>query len=149
MVNAIFWQIESRYMYDMVEVFTKRTQPVPTDFDVNTQWFYKHIIVVLVSFYSGVWATKLSFLVFFRRLTAGLPGRHICWWTVFTLTVATYLVCIGDIQYRCLISPLDKVQENCSTHGALMYQKVALIINCIADVVTEYLSKLHVMSTKR
>ena len=68
-------------------------------------------IAILVLFYSCLWSIKLSFLIFFRRLSAKVRGQRIWWWCVTGLVVATYLTCIGTIQYPCLAGDFEYIES--------------------------------------
>ncbi|KAL9002679.1 MAG: hypothetical protein Q9188_004405 [Gyalolechia gomerana] len=140
--TAIDWQIVARYMYQFISITSGQLWPPPASFVKDTENYYKGSVVVLVFFYTSLWAVKFSFLLFFRRLGHNVTGWHkVFWWSVFGFTVATYLVCIGDIQYSCLAVPLPKLFQHCSTDGAIHYQLVTLKFNCAVDVLTDYMSQ--------
>ena len=103
--------------------------------------YYKSAVVVLVFFYTSLWAIKTSFLLFFRRLGHNVTGQKVIWWCVFGFTVASYFVCIGDIQYTCLAAPLENIFDHCSTNAALRFQRITLQFNCAIDVLTDFASK--------
>ena len=104
-------------------------------------------MVILVFFYTSLWAVKTSFLLFFRRLGHNVTGQKVLWWCVFAFTLASYFVCIGDIQYSCLASPLENNFARCSTDAALRFQRITLDFNCAIDVLTDFASKFRHLQT--
>lgn len=101
----------------------------------------KGSVVILVFFYTSLWAVKVSFLLFFRRLGHNVMGQKVIWWCVFALTLASYFVCIGDIQYSCLTAPPENIIDHCAMGTALRFQQITLKSNCAIDVLTDFASK--------
>lgn len=140
LLTAIDWQIVANFMYQFMAITSGRLWPPPATFVADTERYYKGSVIVLVFFYTGLWAVKFSFLLFFKRLGQNVARQKVLWWCVFGFTVATYLVCLGDIQYSCLAAPLATLEMHCSTDSAVHYQRVTLAFNCAVDVVTDYIS---------
>jgi len=70
--------------------------------------FYPHGQVVFYWLYfTGLWAIKLSFMVFFRRLGSRVRGQKAVWWTVLALTIASFLTVVAVIDYKCLLGSTD------------------------------------------
>lgn len=66
---------------------------VSLDFKEQIDYFLKLQFSIIILFWTTLWAVKLSFLVFYRKILAGLPS-HIIWWKlIFVLTVLAYLGC--------------------------------------------------------
>ena len=53
----------------------------------------------------------MSFMIFFRRLGHSVTNQHIVWWAVLAITAASYFVCIGDTDYRCLASSFAWIES--------------------------------------
>ena len=87
-------------MYEMINVFSGLNFPSPT-FPGRMQRWLHIFLSSTVLFYTGLWAVKLSFLVFFRRLGNKVRNQKVLWWTVLGVTVATYIVCLGCYPYQC------------------------------------------------
>lgn len=51
-----------------------------------------------------LWTIKLSFLAFFHGLGQQIRFQRILWWFIFALTIATYAVCVGLLNYKCMAS---------------------------------------------
>ena len=141
LATAIDWQIISGLMYQFRSVVGGQVWPPPSTFVQDTQNFFKGSLAALIFFYTGLWAVKLSFLFFFKRLGHNVQQQKLIWWPVFTLTVATYVVCIGDIQYGCLVVPLTELYKKCTTESSIDYERATLKANCILDVMTDFLSQ--------
>lgn len=140
LLTAIDWQLVAQYMYQFKAVTRGKLWPPPPNFVEHSEKYYRGSVVVNVFFYTSLWAVKFSFLLFFRRLGENVSGWHrTFFWSVLGVTIATYLVCLGDIHYSCLTSPLSKLAQRCSTKSAVHFQLVTLKINCAADVVTDYM----------
>lgn len=140
LLTAIGWQVFARYMYQFKAVTRGKLWPEPVNFVKNSEKYYRGSVIVNVFFYTSLWAVKFSFLLFFRRLGKNVSGWHRAFfWTVLGFTIATYLVCLGDIHYSCLTSPLSELAQHCSTKSAVHFQLVTLKINCAADVLTDYM----------
>ena len=90
------------FLYQFDAVTSGQLWPPPATFVTNTEPYYKGSVVVLTFFYTSLWAVKISFLIFFRRLGQNVRRQKVLWWTVFAFTVATYIICIGNIQFSCL-----------------------------------------------
>lgn len=59
-------------------------------------------LIVYICTWSCLWTIKLSFLAFFHGLGQQLRFQRILWWSTLALTLATYPVCIGLLDYKCL-----------------------------------------------
>jgi hypothetical protein len=140
LLTAVDWQVVADFLFHFIDVTRGRLWPPPAIFVNDSERYYKGSVVVIVMFYTGLWAVKFSFLLFFKRLGQNVAGQKVLWWCVLGFTVVTYLLCIGDIQYSCLAAPFAKIEIRCSTDSAVQYQRVTLAINCAVDVVTDYLS---------
>ncbi|KAF1969836.1 hypothetical protein BU23DRAFT_571151 [Bimuria novae-zelandiae CBS 107.79] len=123
-------------MYELTNVSTGVALPY-AHFLHNAHRFLVGSNVTLIMFYVGLWSIKLGFLVFFYRLGDQIRTYQTFWWIVLVFTVASGLVCIGDIQYHCLSDPTEKVLVNCPTESAIRFQEITIKLNCALDVVTD------------
>ena len=103
--------------------------------------YSKSTFAVIFLFYSALWAIKISFLLFFKRLGTNVQGQKLIWGLVFGITLATYFVCIGTIQYPCLLPSFEYIAFYCKTPAAKSFEQITLKLNCAWDVVTDCLSK--------
>ena len=82
---------------------------LPTPDNLSKLSRFLHIFVAIdVLLVTCVWTVKASFLAFFWRLGQRVRGQKLLWWSVTSVTLATYVAAIGIIPYRC---DLGKVQH--------------------------------------
>ena len=115
--------------------------PPPKDFVVHTERFYVGQLIILISFYTSLYTVKLSFMLFFKRLERNVHRQEYIWWPVLLFTMATYFVCIGDIQYKCLVRPFEELIATCPTSENIEFRLITLKFNCAMDVLTDVLSE--------
>ena len=127
-------------MYHFLAVDSGQLWPPPVDFEADSERYYRGSLAVWVCFYTGLWAVKFSFLLFFKRLGQNVAQQQVLWWCVFVFTVATYIISIGDMPYACLADSFDKIMQDCSTKSAGRHGRVILWVNCILDIVSDYIS---------
>lgn len=91
-------------------------------------------------FHTTLFAVKLSFLFFFKRLGQRVHGQQYVWWPVLFFSVVTYAVSIGDIQYTCELGPAETLVTYCNSASATNYTAATLKANCALDVFSDFLS---------
>lgn len=138
LASAVIWQIFVKYMYEMLAV-AYGSQPGP-NFATDFEHYSKASAAVVIFFYSTLWAIKISFLIFFKRLGKNVGRQKLLWWPIFGFTMATYFASIGVIPYNCFMDSLDEVLRNCSTNSATRFQEITIKLNCLWDVLTDFLS---------
>ncbi|KAJ2999272.1 hypothetical protein NUW58_g46 [Xylaria curta] len=138
LLSAILWHFVTPYLYAFFEV-TSGLYPAGPYFVLNTEQYYTGQLIVLIFFYTGLWSVKLSFLMFFKRLGKNANTRRYLWWAAFLATIATYAVCIGTIQYKCLARPLEEIVAHCSSDADIDFTLVTLKVNCSLDIITDVL----------
>lgn len=137
--NAIIWQIKAQDMYYSISVAAGLEKP-GANFASVSESYFKSTIAVIILFYTSLWSIKISFLLFFRRLGNNVKHQKIFWWPVFGFTVATYLACIGSIQYPCLIRSSTYFAAHCATPSATSFRQDMLKLHCALDVSTDFFS---------
>ncbi|OMP88825.1 hypothetical protein BK809_0005546, partial [Diplodia seriata] len=133
---TISWQILAKDMYLDNRVASGRQLP-PVDFVPRVERFLKGSAAIVFLFYSTLWAIKLSFLLFFRRIYMNIGRLVAVWWVILGFTIAAWAVCVGTIEYNCLVEPLVDIAEHCSGTRDIEYQRNTLMSNCILDVATD------------
>lgn len=103
--TAILWQITAPTMYMQDAMVSGRIPYSPENLEKFLS-FLPFIIVFSTLFYSCLWAIKLSFLLFFRRLGSRAKGRT-WWWCILVVTVLTWVVCIADFHYKCTLGSVE------------------------------------------
>ena len=144
LVSAILWYFAAPSLFEAVDVTSGRlsvTQAPNLMHDVV--YFARTALIINILFYAGLWSIKMSFLIYFRRILVGTHYRRLYthWWVVFTLTIVTWVICIGDLPYDCFVNSFRNLNGRCSTPEATQKQRILLGINTALDVLTDILSK--------
>lgn len=126
-------------MYEVTGVGSGLRMP-SANFVTNFNRYMKGEMSILIIFYFGLWAIKLNFLVFFYRLGSQVAYYRKAWWAVTIFTMATFIQCIGTIQYPCLSNSFEYITANCTGEAAIRFQNITLKFNCAVDVLTDMLS---------
>ena len=142
LANAIILQIYAQDMYLVLTVSAGLEMP-EEGYAQLAESYYRSSLAVVILFYSALWSIKISFLLLFKRLCANVRGQQLMWWLVFGFTVATYLACIGTIQYQCMVSSFPHLAA-CRTSAATSFQGITLKLNCAWDVITDCLSRFMI-----
>ena len=140
--TAIVWQIIARNTYQFVAITSGQLWPPPPSFVADTEGFFHGELAALMFYYSGLWAIKISFLIFFRRLGQNVSGQKVIWWSIFAFTAATYLVCIGTTDYSCIVAPLPEIFANCATIKLARLETAKVKIDAAMDILTDFMSCL-------
>ncbi|KND94611.1 hypothetical protein TOPH_00772 [Tolypocladium ophioglossoides CBS 100239] len=140
LVSSIIWQIKASLLYWQFDVTNGRAPPTPA-FIAAWATFMPHIVTWNVLFYSCLWAVKLSFLVFFRRLLGSKTTREgkIGWWVICALVVAGWVACVADIDYKCTINDNTYILTQCPRSHHIYYQNRTFYANMAADIATDLL----------
>lgn len=102
LVQAITWMTQVDSMYLLFQLDAGKLMPTPEILKRLAQ-LERAECAILILFYTSLWAIKASFLIFFRRI-GGTDRSWLIWfWCVVGFVAATYFVCLGDIQYPCLL----------------------------------------------
>lgn len=103
--------------------------------------FYKAHTALLFLFFTTLWCIKLSFLFFFRRLYLNMGKLLWIWWAISIFTIATWVCCVGTIDYRCYSNGLIYVAQHCLTTESYNLQSANFFGSCILDILTDIASK--------
>lgn len=142
--TTIIWHFVERDMFMNTAIASGQLSPASDPTNTPDTEYYLHCsIAVIILFTSSLVAIKISFLLFFRRLTTGvyIKMQMIQWWVVFGITVSTWFASIGYINYQCLVPTLMQIAATCTEQWALDFSRRTLIANCVMDVATDTLSK--------
>lgn len=142
--SAIDWQIIARKMYQAVAIAEAQLRPLPPTFATDAESLLRGTLVVDLFYPCSLWAIKMSFLLFFRRLGHNVTGQNFLWWSVLGFTVASYLVCIRIIQYSCFVTPFSQVWRECETKEDAYLGQASLKIICALDVFTDFSSSISI-----
>ena len=145
LVTGILWQtFAANDFYEVLNVFATQFSgprtPGPS-FLAHGRRFFATTIVFVILFNSTLWAIKLSFLIFFKRLFNNVIRHKLFWWPVFGFTVASYLITFGVIDYRCLGRSTLYIVQNCGTKSAVKLHRAFFLVGFFLDVLTDLASK--------
>ncbi|KAG8533599.1 uncharacterized protein KY384_001339 [Bacidia gigantensis] len=140
LANTTLWQVGRHIMYETINIFSGQVlQPRPGFEQRIEKWMHINVAAILL-FYSGLWAVKLSFLAFFRRMGSKVRNQKAVWNAVTGITVAAYIVCVAIYPYKCQTSNLTYVIGEMYRPSAIAYYKNVLKVSLAMDVVTDALS---------
>jgi len=108
LTNAIIWQTQYKIVYQLYAFFAAGAFP-DVAFLTRFEVFLKFQSAILILLYTCLWAVKLSFLIFFRRLELKLSGFRVWWWIVLGITIASWVSCVGDNQYDCETGDIERL----------------------------------------
>jgi hypothetical protein len=144
LASSIIWQSFAKEMF-LSSAVVRGVETPPLDYAIRTEVFLKASTAIIILFYLTLWAIKLSFLFFFRRIYLNIASWMRYWWVIFTVTISCYFVCIGCINYNCLLKPLKEIAIQCSSDSTARSQRAILILNFVLDSFTDVLSKLSIL----
>lgn len=100
-------------------------------------------LVIHLFFYTSLTAVKLSFLLFFRRLGDRVPKFNWFWWPIVLFVIAIWLASIGDAPYKCELGSTETLNAYCTTEPANRFTEIIIQVNCVLDVLSDFLSKKY------
>ncbi len=108
LTSSIIWQTQKTPLYYSFKLSAGQMQATANVLAAEQSFFHANL-AVLILFLSCVWSVKISVLLFFRRLGQQVRGQKIWWWSVMGFTILTWAICIGVLQYWCLMGPADYI----------------------------------------
>jgi hypothetical protein len=106
--------------------------------------------------YASLWSIKISFVIFFRKFGEKLRNQRIAWYAVLVFCIASFAVCIGTVDYRCLTSSgmdmigtfkafsvglCNDILEICMEPRTTAFEFVTLSLTTALDILTDASSK--------
>lgn len=89
---GIMYQIITPTMFELERLLTPGAVP-SANFVQEAAFFLKLQFAIIILFWTTLWAVKLSFLLYYRTLFAGLPNQLFWWWLVSVFAGMAYLGC--------------------------------------------------------
>lgn len=111
------------------------------DFAQRVRRWLNISFMVELFFYTTLILFKLSMLFFFKRLGSHVDRFNYLWYPILALSICTYVISIGNIEYKCIFNDLATITTYCNTPKATKFLKDTLDANCALDVLTDFLSK--------
>lgn len=94
--------------------------------------------------YTGIWAVKVNFLMFFYRLTGKIRLYLISWWMVTVVIVACYVSILGVIPWKCTFGTFAHMTGVCASSSGIKQEtidtKVGVALDVFSDFVREFFS---------
>ena len=106
LANASIWQAIWDALCLSIALISGKLRVLPPDVLPESHKFLRSLYAAYLISYSSLWSVKLSFLFFFRGLGHRIKRQRIIWWAVLAFVLASYAVCIGTLDYRCLLGPV-------------------------------------------
>ncbi|KAI1373951.1 hypothetical protein F4677DRAFT_427726 [Hypoxylon crocopeplum] len=86
-----------------------------------------------------LWSIKLSFMAFFYGLGNRIKSQRILWWAVLAFVAASYLVCIGVLDYQCMTSNGFGIITTCFSQHILDREYAGTRVAAVLDIITDIL----------
>lgn len=159
---AILISMATMYHYITSPIFRIRRisqgeEPFTPDIGPSAHFFLKLQFAIIVLYWTCLWAVKMSFLMYYQKLFANLPG-HLIWWTVaciFTLLsyfgcwaiqlaacypISTYFT-LGEAQIIETIHSKLIIAGACETRRDISVSNASLYYSTVVDILCDFLSQ--------
>lgn len=110
-LTAILWRTQVEALYTQFKLISQAILPTP-EIEHQQTVYFRSLAAMAIAFYTCLFAVKLSFLFFFRRLGAKVPSQCTWWWVVLVINTAAWITLIGSIGWRCMLKPLGYIFSN-------------------------------------
>ncbi len=137
---AALGQVYLKDVYMLMAVSNGQVM-LDADFPAEAQRGLRAFGTTMLLSYLGIWAIKLNFLLFFRRLGRQIVSYTILWWAVLIITLACGGVNLGIMQFKCMFGPIEHIMTVCPQYPTLKQTYTLFKLSCILDVVTDVLSE--------
>ncbi|GAP88754.1 hypothetical protein SAMD00023353_1201770 [Rosellinia necatrix] len=141
LITGALLQWVAKDMYYVINVQAGLATFQPNFYERFRRWLQVALIVELF-FHTSLILIKLSFLFFFRRLGNGIDYFRYIWWPVVALSLIFYVVSVGNVNYTCLVEPLDIILSKCNTPEEVNRTDRQLKANAALDVASDFLTML-------
>ena len=110
LITAVMWQTQVDALYTQFKLLTGAVLPTP-EIEYHQTVYFKCLAAIIVFFYTCLFAVKLSFLFFFRRLGDRVEGQRTWWWFNVILNTAAWITLIGSMGWRCMLNSLEYIDS--------------------------------------
>lgn len=111
-VTVIIWQYAKEGLYTQLKVLAGLEES-PADMTQRVEQYLRLTGIILVLFYTSLWAVKLSFLMLFKRMGRNVKNQKIIWWSVAVFVVLGYAASVGTVDWKCLFSSFTVIVGQC------------------------------------
>ncbi|ETS81749.1 hypothetical protein PFICI_06751 [Pestalotiopsis fici W106-1] len=137
LITAILWQWAAKDMYYILDVQAGLAS-LETDYVTHLTRDLKVSMVTEIFFYAILLFVKVSFILFFKRLSSNVRGQLWIRWASLALSAICFFVSIGDMGIRCFIqSDLQYLETYCASPEFNKTSTNAITINFILDVISD------------
>ena len=99
---AVIWQKNANKLYSVIAVESGQESISPSQFASYLENELYSQFASYLLWLTALWSIKLAFLLFFRNLGNHIRRHMILWYCVLGYTVASYIICLGMADYRCV-----------------------------------------------
>ncbi|KAK0736792.1 hypothetical protein B0T21DRAFT_289165 [Apiosordaria backusii] len=138
LASAIVAQLRLHYVY-MMEDVGNGLIPMPPTFMEDVPKALLGVFAQGLLGSIGVYAVKLSFLLFFYRLGNQITSYLVFWWCVALVTLASFGVTMGLLEYKCMLSGLEVIFFECTSKTDIAREWRNMIIYCTLDAFSDVL----------
>ncbi|KAK4458328.1 hypothetical protein QBC42DRAFT_276964 [Cladorrhinum samala] len=142
--TAAIQQPTMKLVYELLQVLNEAREPSPT-FRRDAKIAARAYGVTYLFYTLGVYAVKLSFLVFFYRLGSRITFYLVLWWGVVLITVGFGAATVGIVNYSCEFGPIDDMMRHCTMPDSLVATFDMFKLSVAMDLVTDALIILFPM----
>ncbi|KAF2119898.1 hypothetical protein BDV96DRAFT_566279 [Lophiotrema nucula] len=136
LTSAALGQVYLKDIYMLMGVAKGEIVP-DANFPSKAQRSLRAFGIAMLFSYLGIWAIKLNFLLFFKRLGAQITAYLVFWWAVLIFTIACGAVSIGLMQFHCMFGPINDIMVICPQYPTLKQTYDFFKVSCIIDVVSD------------
>ncbi|KAK3988843.1 hypothetical protein QBC44DRAFT_397407 [Cladorrhinum sp. PSN332] len=134
LVGAIFCQLYMHFAYT-AEAINNNWRPVGTPAESNAIVSgIRKIAVGQVMYIFGIYLVKANFLMFFYRLGDKIRRYRVMWWIVAAFTVATGIVWVGTVPYRCVFASREYMATGkCTLRDGVQMRRAPILVASVLD----------------
>jgi hypothetical protein len=138
--TAIVAQLRLHLIYEMEDVGNGLI-PIPPTFLEDVPKALRGVFAQAILCITGIYIIKAGFLIFFYRLGHKITKYLIFWWIVALITLASYGITMGLVEYKCTLSSVDVIFFQCTSKEDIAREWKNMIAYCTVDAVSDVLSK--------
>ncbi|KAK4161785.1 hypothetical protein QBC43DRAFT_357351 [Cladorrhinum sp. PSN259] len=138
LVGAVFCQLYMRFAY-MAEAINNNWRPVPSvqESDAMVSGIRK-VAIGQVVYIFGIYFVKANFLMFFYRLGDKVKRYRVMWWVVAVFTLATGVVWVGTVPYRCVFGSKEYMATGkCALNDGVQMRRVPILVAALLDALSD------------
>lgn len=136
--NAAIWTAVRKDLYFNLALATGQITTMPADLFERLERLLRGNLAAYILSYVSLWSIKISFVVFFRRSGDKLRNQRIAWYAKPGFCLASFAVCIGMVDYRCLTASGMNILQVCMESRTTSFEFVTLRLTTALDVVTGF-----------